>query len=611
MNFMSKRGISAIIATVLIILITIAAVAIVWATIIPVIQNNILSVGEDARVSIVSDQGYTVFDVDKQIASVQIKRGTDDAQLARLNIIFEINGSSEVFKTTNAPNTNEAKIYWFNFSNYADLDGKIPQYVSVIPVYLRNNQEVIGDVADRAEIPLKAITLSPTELVDMVTDPGNAVYRKNETIPVVQSCTVDANCSSGYECTDGKCVLIIPITGNAFKSSWDTSKVGVSSSTSITLPLESTGTYDFVVDWGDGSSSIVKSWDSVNKTHDYGIPGTYNVSISGTIKGFAFNNSGDKLKIINIEQWGVLNVGNSGSYFLGCSNLESNAIDALDLSGTTNLKNMFNGAFKFNGHIGNWDVSSVTNMNYMFYRAEVFNQDIGNWNVSGVTDMGGMLRSTSAFNQDIGNWDVSSVTAMNNMFDSAYAFNQDIGNWNVSKVTNMGNMFLYASAFNQDIGNWNVSSVTDMALMFYYASAFNQDIGNWDVSKVVSMRYMFHSASAFNQDIGNWNVSGVTNMWAMFLRASAFNQDIGNWDVSKVTTMQYMFFSNEVFNQDIGNWNVSSVTDMRYMFQFSPVFDQDISGWCVSRIGAEPSNFKTGSPLSVGHTPVWGTCPNG
>jgi len=50
---------------------------------------------------------------------------------------------------------------------------------------------------------------------------------------------------------------------------------------------------------------------------------------------------------------------------------------------------------------------------------------------------------------------------------------------------------------------------------------------------------------------------------------------------------------------------------MRYMFQFSPVFDQDISGWCVKRIGTEPSNFKTGSPLSVSHTPVWGTCPSG
>jgi len=471
-----------VIATVLIILITIAAVAIVWATIIPVIQNNILSVEEDARVSILVENGYTSFDVDKKIASVQIKRGVDDSELVRLNIIFEINGSSEVFKTSNAPNTNEAKIYWFNFSNYADLKDKVPQYVSVIPVYWRNNQEVIGDVADRVEIPLKAIILSPTELVDMLADSGNAVYRKNETIPVVQSCIVNADCGSGYECTKGKCVLTIFLTENAFKSSWNTSKAGVSGSTSITLPLESTGTYDFVVGWGDESSSIVTSWDSVNKTHDYGVAGVYAVSIDGVIKGFAFNNGGDKLKIINIEQWGVLNVGNLGSYFYGCSNLESNATDALDLSGTTNLNSMFKAASKFNGSIGNWDVSNVTDMNWMFSGASAFNQDIGNWDVSNVTIMASMFSGASAFNQDIGNWDVSNVTDMNWMFSGASAFNQDIGNWDVSKVMDMGYMFYLASAFNQDIGNWNVSKVTEMNWMFNSAYAFNQDLSGWCVS---------------------------------------------------------------------------------------------------------------------------------
>jgi len=222
----NKGGISAIIATVLIILITLAAVAIVWVTIVPVIKDNVLSVGEEARVSIVVDQGYTIFDTGRQVASVQIKRGTDDAELARLNIVFEINGTSEVFKTKGAPNTNEAKIYWFNFSNYTDLVGKVPQYVSVVPVYLRNNQEVVGDVADRVEIPLRSISLSDDDLTAIFSDDGNTVFRKDEAIPVTEcksktDCGVDGfvgskfcNVSNNnvyqnyttYTCSSGSCL---------------------------------------------------------------------------------------------------------------------------------------------------------------------------------------------------------------------------------------------------------------------------------------------------------------------------------------------------------------------------------------------------------------------
>ena len=55
-----KRGLSAIVATVLIILITITAVVIFWVAILPVIQENVLFV-EEVRLSIVVDRGYYCF----------------------------------------------------------------------------------------------------------------------------------------------------------------------------------------------------------------------------------------------------------------------------------------------------------------------------------------------------------------------------------------------------------------------------------------------------------------------------------------------------------------------------------------------------------------------
>ena len=140
----NKGGLSAIVATVLIVLITVAAVAIFWVAILPVIQENILFVGEEARLSIIVDKGYTAFDADKRIASVQVKRGSDDANLSRLNIIFEVDGSSVIFKTTSAPAVNEMKTYWINFTKEGILGD--PSSVSVAPVYLRNGQEVLGEV---------------------------------------------------------------------------------------------------------------------------------------------------------------------------------------------------------------------------------------------------------------------------------------------------------------------------------------------------------------------------------------------------------------------------------------------------------------------------------
>ncbi len=367
--------------------------------------------------------------------------------------------------------------------------------------------------------------------------------------------------------------LFIPPIANAdptaFLSVWNTELGGVSGSNQIQLPLVGSGVYDFIVDWGDGNSSHIVTGNYTAAIHTYVPAGIYAVNITGNLDGWQFNNGGDKLKLLEISQWGSVNMGNSGGYFYGCANLNLTATDALNLTGTTTLNNAFREGTNLGstGNMNGWDVSSVTTMIYMFERASTFNQAIGEWNISRVTTMYYMFHKAYAFNQDIGGWNVSSVNGMGmfSMFKYAYAFNQDIGGWDVSKVTNMDAMFHDASTFNQDIGEWNVSRVTTMQYMFMYASTFNQDIGGWDVSRVTTMYGMFYQASAFNQDIGGWDVSSVTTMHAMLHSASAFNQDIGGWDVSSVTTMRYLLKGVSAFNQDIGGWDVSSVTDMYQM----------------------------------------------
>ena len=368
------------------------------------------------------------------------------------------------------------------------------------------------------------------------------------------------------------------------------------------------GTRNAVINWGDGTS-VTSTGDLTAKT--YTKAGYYDISVTGTYTAPSFNNGGDRLKVVDVRQWGSVAGMNTWNFsFRGCSNLVGTAIDAPQLVGSLSL--MFSACTVFNGYIGNWNTSAVTNMSQMLFGASAFNQDIGSWNTGAVTTMLGMLQNTTVFNQDIGGWDTGAVTNMSSMFQSATSFNQDIGSWNTSLVTNMLSIFDGASAFNNggsaSINNWNTGAVTAMNLMFRNATVFNQDIGSWNTgavttmtqmfdgasafnnggsasindwntSAVTSMSFMFRNATTFNQDIGSWDTGAVTNMSSMFNSASSFNQDIGSWDTSSVTTMSAMFLNATSFNQDIGSWNTGAVTNMSNMFQNSAAFNQDIGSW--------------------------------
>ena len=369
---------------------------------------------------------------------------------------------------------------------------------------------------------------------------------------------------------------------NEFITTWKTDNPGTSNATSITIPTSGNG-YNYDVDWtNDGNFDDLGVSGAI--THDYGVLGNYTVAIRGNFPRIFFENSGDKEKILSIEQWGNIVWSSMSEAFKGCTNLISNATDAPDLSNVSSLWQMFTDASSFNGDVSNWDVSNVTNMGYMFARAFAFNGDMSNWDVSNVTNMSNMFQNISSFNMDIGAWNVSSVTDMSGMFGNASNFNQNIGAWDVSNVKNMSGTFASATAFNQDIGSWDVSNVTNMDGMFQYASAFNQDIGSWDVSSVTTISAAFDNAIAFNQDIGSWNVSIVTNMNGMFYVATSFNQDIGSWNVSSVTTMRSTFAHASSFNKNISSWNVSSVTDMNEIFLGATAFNQDIGTWNVSNV---------------------------
>jgi len=400
-----------------------------------------------------------------------------------------------------------------------------------------------------------------------------------------------------------------------FISTWDTTKAGSASDT-VVLPLLVGGTYSGTINWGDGTDSVLSY---ANRTHVYASSGTYTITISGQIDGWRFANGGDRQKILDISNWGTLNI-TTDQAFYGCNNLDITATGQPILT-STNLSFMFRSCDLSTFNPSSWDVSHITNMIYMFAGQtgfyNKFNGDVSGWNVSSVVDMTGLFSITSHFNQPLNNWDIrgtiiGTISPINlAMFQGAIAFNQPLNNWDVSITTNFGNLFNGATSFNQDLGDWDVSSATDMTAMFSVATAFNNGgsdtINNWDVSSVSSFggtasggnSGMFNSCFVFNQPLGNWVTDSATNMGQMFHQAHAFNQDISSWNTSGVTNMVQMFQRAYAFNQPIGSWNVSSVTNMAFMLFDSDSFDQDISSWDINQVTSFLAFMQNATGLST------------
>lgn len=148
-----------------------------------------------------------------------------------------------------------------------------------------------------------------------------------------------------------------------FITTWKTNNAGTSCSSCITIPTTGTG-YNYSVDWNnDGIYDQTGITGSV--THNFGTPGTYTIRITGSFPRIFFNNGGDALKIINIGQWGDIAWTSMAYSFYGCSNLNSNATDAPNLSNVTDMRFMFASATSFNQDIGSWALNPSVVMNAM------------------------------------------------------------------------------------------------------------------------------------------------------------------------------------------------------------------------------------------------------
>ncbi|HOO72939.1 MAG TPA: BspA family leucine-rich repeat surface protein [Spirochaetota bacterium] len=200
---------------------------------------------------------------------------------------------------------------------------------------------------------------------------------------------------------------LLTVSNPEFITRWQATN---SFSNAITILVYEGETYNYDVDWGDGSYNTGVTGATV---HTYNSEGIYTVKITGDFPGIYFdpNVNNSHLAILSIEQWGAIKWTSMNRAFYNCPYLTCNASDTPDLSQVTDMSFMFNNATSFNGDVSTWDVSSVADMGAMFYGANVFNGDVSNWDVSSVTTMNYMFYDAYSFTEhDLSGWDVDQVT---------------------------------------------------------------------------------------------------------------------------------------------------------------------------------------------------------
>lgn len=287
----------------------------------------------------------------------------------------------------------------------------------------------------------------------------------------------------------------------------DTTQAGSASDT-IILPLKSGGTYDGTIDWGDSSTSPLSY---ANRSHTYAAGGTYTITISGSrLAGWAYENAGDKLKIIDISNWGVFEFSDRRA-FQGCSNMDVTATDVPTITATDFTSNFYGcNSMTSPTDWSSWDTSTVTNFFQCFAQNSGFNAKLDGWVHSSVTRVDKMLNKATVFNQDLNTWDVSGVTNWTEFARDAYLFNGSVATWVPS-----GNMssyaFLSATSFEGNgCSTWDASGVTG-ALSLFSNTAFSDNISGWDTSAITVMTSMLRNCDNFNRNIANWTVHQVTS----------------------------------------------------------------------------------------------------
>jgi surface protein len=215
---------------------------------------------------------------------------------------------------------------------------------------------------------------------------------------------------------------------------------------SVTLPA--VGKNNFTVAWGDGT--VHDHVTAPSPSHIYAMAGDHTIEIHGTCPRWSQSNLGDKLKIIELKQWGTDPFINFGlmEAFRGCTNLRITATDIPDVSLNTRIDHMCEScanitSFDFTG----WDNKVLRDINRCFSQAV----SIQTLNVSNLLQLG------------------NSTLVLSSVFREVKCTTIDVSTWHTDKVTHFDALFYECKQLISvpGLNDFNTSQATDLRFLFY------------------------------------------------------------------------------------------------------------------------------------------------
>ncbi len=581
--------------------------------------------------------------------------------LSQWNTASLINMTS-LFEGADIANLNV--INW-NTSQVTTMANLFKDYKGMVPALSNWDFSTVTDMTDML-LNTKMLTANYDEmLVKIVQDipQSNVVFNAGNSHFCTQA-AIDARATliSTYNWT-------IQDAGRDCRTSSDfiitvkTDNMGSSTDTQFTLPINpSLSGYNYSIDCeNDGIYEI----ESANATYtcNYTIAGTYTVRISHdevSQLGFPavfFNNSGDKLKLISIEQWGEGIWADMTGAFYGTSNLVVNAEDMPNLSQVNDMADMFNGVTLATQTYENLLVYlkenlAVTNLNFHAgnslycsleaYQSKTVLQSELNWMISD----GGYGCYQPADNSDLvfsvflheDQLVISENAGINN---PSFDYNIDCNNDGIIEAYNVHGTYtcLYPNgsytsktvrvehnlpndegfpelAIINNINGYNPMYILHQwgtvkwdTLYEVFANTNGLhilDLSSPNLSQAYSLRALFAYAKNISVDLSQWNVSSITDMGRMFSSSQDLQLDLSGWDASSVTSLSGMFYGSQDLQLNLTGWDVSSVTDLSYMFGGSHDLSLDTLGWSTFFITNMNGIFSGAYNISI-DTSSWNT----
>jgi hypothetical protein len=123
------------------------------------------------------------------------------------------------------------------------------------------------------------------------------------------------------------------------------------------------GTRNALIKWGDGTEEINVGTATSNYlgVHTYPAAGEYDIQVIGTYTAPSFNNGGDRLKVVDIRQWGAIGLApDHREAFDGCANMVVSATDAFGMN-SIHIRNSFRDCQLADPDCSKWDLRVATN----------------------------------------------------------------------------------------------------------------------------------------------------------------------------------------------------------------------------------------------------------